>query len=54
MKIVYRNKWCRILSKGTLYILQGKKYNDQYFPTLQKALTAIGLTHLPDNYTTKK
>ena len=42
--ILYQNKWCRIIAKGTYYILQSKsgKYNDQYFLTLTEAKRVIG------------
>lgn len=44
--ILYENKWCKIISKGTIYILKSKteKYNDQYYQTFESALKAIGLT----------
>ena len=44
-KILYQNKWCRIISRDTWYILQSKsgKYNDQYFLTYADALKAIGI-----------
>lgn len=44
MEIVYQNKWCKIASKGTIYVLISKtdKYNDQYFTTLNAAKDAIG------------
>ena len=46
MKILYENKWCKIISKDTVYILHSKseKYNDQYFLTFDSALHAIGKT----------
>lgn len=45
MKIVYENKWCKIVSKDTIYVLKSKshKYNDQYFMSLDKALRSIGI-----------
>ena len=44
--ILYKNKWCRIISKGTIYLLQGYpigKYNDQYFQTSDDAFKKIGI-----------
>ena len=43
--ILYQNKWCKIISEGTYYILKSKigKYNDQYFFTLADAKKAIGI-----------
>lgn len=45
MEIAYQNKWCRIIYKGTLVVLQSKsdKYNDQYFTTLEQAKKYIGI-----------
>jgi hypothetical protein len=47
MKIIYQNKWCRIVLKNNYYILQSKaklpKYNDQYFVTSESAYLAIGI-----------
>jgi len=45
MEIAYENKWCRIIYKGTLVVLQSKsdKYNDQYFTTLEQAKKHIGI-----------
>ena len=45
MEIAYQNKWCRIIYKGTLIVLQSKsnKYNDQYFTSLEQAKTYIGV-----------
>lgn len=42
--VLFQNKWCRIISKGTIYILRSKsgKYNDQYFQTVDAAFKAIG------------
>ena len=44
-EVLYKNKWCRIVSKGTYYILESKsnKYNDQYFLTSAEAFKAIGI-----------
>ena len=38
MEIAYQNKWCRIVYKGTLIVLQSKtgKYNDQYFTSTRQ------------------
>lgn len=46
MKIIYQNKWCKIVSKDTFYVLISKRgiYNDQYFLTLDAAYKAIGIT----------
>ena len=43
--VIYQNKWCKIVSIGTYYVLQSKsgKYNDQYFSTLDAAKKAIGI-----------
>lgn len=45
--VLYQNKWCKIILKGTYYILQSKsgKYNDQYFFTLTDALASIGVSN---------
>lgn len=45
--IIYKNKWCKILNIGTIYILKSKsdKYNDQYFQTLSAAYKAIGINY---------
>ncbi len=45
MSTIYENKWCKIVSKGTIYILKSKhgKYKDQYFQTLDQAFKAIGV-----------
>lgn len=50
METIFENQWCRIVSKGTIYILQSKqgKYNDQYFQTSTAAYKAIGID--PYNY----
>ena len=44
-KIVYQNKWCKIVYRGTLVVLQSKsgKYNDQYFNTIEEAKKSIGV-----------
>lgn len=44
-EIVYQNKWCKIVYRGTLVVLISKsgKYNDQYFNTVAKAKKSIGL-----------
>ena len=44
-EIVYQNKWCKIVYRGTLVVLVSKsgKYNDQYFNTIQDAKKSIGL-----------
>lgn len=43
--VLYENKWCRIISKDTFYVLQSKsnKYNDQYFQTADQAQKAVGI-----------
>lgn len=45
MEVLFENKWCRIVSKGTIYVLQSKsgKYNDQYFNSLTAAKNYIGI-----------
>lgn len=45
-KIIYKNKWCKLMSIGTTYILKSlsNKYNDQYYSTLSDAYRAIGIT----------
>jgi len=42
--IIYQNKFCRIIFKGTLIVLQSKggKYNDQYFLSIEQAKKSIG------------
>jgi hypothetical protein len=44
-EIIYQNKWCKLVYKGTLIVLISKqdKYNDQYFNTLTEAKKYIGL-----------
>ncbi len=44
MKTVYQNKWCKIVSVNTYYVLKSKigRYNDRYFLTLSEAYKAIG------------
>ena len=44
-EIVYQNKWCKIVYRGTLVVLVSKsgKYNDQYFNTADEAKKSIGL-----------
>lgn len=43
--ILYQNNWCKIVARGTYYVLVSKsgKYNDQYFLTLDSALKTIGV-----------
>ena len=43
--IIYQNKWCKIIFKGTLIVLQSKsgKYNDQYFTSIEQAKKSIGI-----------
>ena len=43
--IIYQNKWCKIVFKGTLIVLQSKngKYNDQYFTSIEQAKKSIGV-----------
>jgi hypothetical protein len=45
MEIAYQNKWCKIIYKGTLIVLQSKsgKYNDQYFNSVDEAKKYIGV-----------
>lgn len=45
VEVVYQNKWCRIVYKGTLIVLQSKdgKGNDQYFTTLDVAKKSISV-----------
>ena len=47
LMIVFQNKWCRITSSDTNYVLQSKtgKYADKYFTSLTKALNYIGINH---------
>lgn len=49
-EIHYENKWCKIVSKDTFYVLQSKsdKYNDQYFQTLSEAKKSIGINPLTE------
>lgn len=44
-EIVYQNKWCKIVYRGTLVVLVSKsgKYNDQYFNTVVEAKKSIGV-----------
>lgn len=44
-EIAYQNKWCKIVYKGTLIVLQSKqgKYNDQYFNSVDEAKKYIGV-----------
>ena len=44
-EIIYQNKWCKLVSKGTIYILKSKsgKYNDRYFLTLDDCYKHTGL-----------
>lgn len=43
--IIYQNKFCRIIFKGTLIVLQSKsgKFEDQYFNSLAEAKKSIGV-----------
>lgn len=47
MEVLYENKWCRIIYKGTLIVLQSKsdKYNDVYFTSIDKAKKYIGVNN---------
>ena len=38
-EIIFQNKWCKIVYRGTLIVLVSKqdKYNDQYFTSLDEA-----------------
>jgi hypothetical protein len=51
--IEYQNAFCRIVSRGTIYVLQSKsgKYNDQYFQTLDAAKRSIGIIPNHEKYT---
>jgi len=44
--IIYKNKWCKIDSKGGYYILKSLsgKYNDSYFLGLPELCNNAGLT----------
>ena len=44
-EIIYQNKWCKIVYRGTLIVLVSKKdiYNDQYFTTIEQAKKSIGI-----------
>ena len=55
METIYENKWCRIVSKGTIYVLQSKKgkYNDQYFTTSDAALQAVA-SEFQQKYTVRQ
>ena len=56
IKVVYENKFCRIILKEELYILQSKfdKYNDKDFVTFKDALIAIGILPEIEKYTFNK
>jgi hypothetical protein len=43
--IIYKNKWCKIEQKDTLYILKSlkNKYNDSYFLSLPQVCAYIGI-----------
>jgi len=45
--IIYQNKWCKIIFRGTLIVLVSKsnKYNDQYFTSVEQAKKSIGITN---------
>lgn len=49
METIYENKWCKIVSNGTHYVLKSKKgkYNDQYFTTLDECRKKTGLPPNP-------
>ena len=51
METLFQNKFCKIVRKGTYYILMSKsgKYNDQYFLTSEEALKSIGIAPKPFN-----
>ena len=51
--ILYQNNWCKIVSKGTIYILKskGEMYNDQYFQTFESAQKYIGIIPANERYT---
>ena len=44
-EIIFQNKWCKIVYRGTLIVLVSKhdKYNDQYFNSLAEAKRSIGI-----------
>jgi hypothetical protein len=48
-QIIYQNKWCKIVANGTAYILKSKqkRYNDQYFFTLDECRKKTGLPPNP-------
>lgn len=43
--MIYENKWCKIVIRGTNVVLMSKdgKYNDQYFTGIDSAFLAIGI-----------
>lgn len=45
METLFENKWCKIVSKGTIYVVKSKanKYNDAYFLTANEAYRYIGV-----------
>ena len=45
--IIYKNKWCKVESKDTFYILKSlkNKYNDRYFLTLPDLCNNAGLNY---------
>lgn len=48
-EMIYQNKWCKIVSDGTHYIMKSKsnKYNDQYFLTRDELYKRRGLPPNP-------
>ncbi len=54
-EIVYQNKWCKIVYRGTLIVLVSKqdKYNDQYFTTVEQAKKSIGINLTFRNHESK-
>lgn len=52
MQTIYENNWCKIVTKGTIYVLISKdnKYNDQYYTSADKAYKAIGIDMYNHNF----
>jgi hypothetical protein len=47
MELIFENKWCKLYSKDTIYILRSKsgKYEDKYFNSLDQLPTiSVGLS----------
>ena len=43
--VIYQNKYCKLIFRGTLIVLVSKKhmYNDQYFNSIDEAKKYIGV-----------